>query len=315
MSSVLSSVDERTKLVGHNRLELLLFRLNGKQRYGINVFKVREVVSCPPLTKLPNSHPAVVGVATMRGHTFTVIDLQLAVGKPGVEDPSQCAVIVAEYNRSVQGFLVPHIEHIVNKKWEEIQLPPKATGKNHYLTSVTQVDGDIVEILDVEKVLYDVTGLHFADPNQETDAVAGSGFENYYVLVADDSSVARNQVKRTLEAVGVGYFIYEDGRKALDALQYWRDHEPDTLARLALVVSDVEMPEMDGYTLTSEIRHDPALQHLKVVLHTSLSGVFNSSLLESVEADGFLSKFESEELTDIVQSHVTEFIEKKAENP
>ncbi len=309
MSSVLAGVDERTRLVGHNRMELLLFRLDGKQRYGINVFKVREVIQCPPLTALPNSHPAVRGITNLRGQTISVIDLQFALGKPPVEDPAACSVIVTEYNRKMQGFLVPQILHIINKHWEEMQLPPRATGKDHYLTAVTQLDdGELVEILDVEKVLYTING---EGPEEDIPEAVVEGWEppaGVHVLAADDSLVARNQIKRALETLGVGYTLVGNGAQALGQLRHWRDNEPEKLANLALVISDVEMPEMDGYTLTSEIRKDPALSSLTILLHTSLSGVFDSSLLKEIKADGFLSKFEGADLAGFVRKSIEAFV-------
>lgn len=305
MAGILKGVDERTQLVGHNRLELLLFRLDTKQRYGINVFKVREVVTCPPLKRLPNSHPSVAGVATIRGQTFSVVDLQKAIGKPAVEDTSKCNVIVAEYNRTVQGFLVSHIEHIVNKHWEEINLPPKATGNNHFLTAVTQIDGQIVEILDVEKILYEITGMLDAlDLKAQDIADKVPSAENCRVLVADDSGVARKQVGRTLDKVGVKSTMCKDGKEAFTLLKKWQTENSEEFKELILVISDVEMPEMDGYTLTRELRSDPGLSHLKILLHTSLSGVFDSGVLDQVKADGFLSKFDSDELAGIVMKEV-----------
>jgi two-component system chemotaxis response regulator CheV len=307
MTNVLAGVDQRTKLVGHNRLELLLFRFDGKQRFGINVFKVREVISCPPLTKLPNSHPCVVGVTQMRGNTFMVIDLPRAIGQNPVVDPSKSAVIVTEYNRNIQGFLVPHIEHIVNKNWEDVMAPPKGAGKEHFLTAVTHVEKELIQIIDVEKVLFEITGgLHPNNKaNEPTSEEVKTLAAKYHVLVAEDSSVARGQIKRTLDKIGIKATLCNDGRIALNQLHQWRDSEPEKLKNLALVISDVEMPEMDGYTLTSNIRNDPALQSLRVLLHTSLSGVFNSSLLADVKADGFLSKFDSEQLGTMVVEAIT----------
>jgi len=308
-TGMLKGVDARTQLVGHNRLELLLFRMSGKQRYGINVFKVREVISCPPLTVLPNAHPAVRGITNMRGNTFMVIDLQLALGMQAVEDTSTCSVIVCEYNRKMQGFLVPHIEHIVNKHWEEILTPPKITGKDHYLTAVTRLDDEIIEILDVEKVLYDITGVWSEQQGLE-DVDAGELADvasRCHVLIADDSSVARNQIKRTVTKLGMQYTTCNDGKQALDTLLGWLESDAEELKRLVLVISDVEMPEMDGYTLTREIRKNEKLKELTILLHTSLSGVFDSNLLESVEADGFLSKFDSDELTTVIKDHIQRF--------
>lgn len=114
MASILDSVNQLTQLVGQNRLELLLFRLNGRQRFGINVFKVREVLQCPKLTAMPKLHPFVRGVAHIRGQTISVIDLSMATGGRPVQDLDQAFIIIAEYNRSVQGFLVGNVERIIN---------------------------------------------------------------------------------------------------------------------------------------------------------------------------------------------------------
>ena len=306
MASVLSGVDARTKLVGHNRLELLLFRLDGRQRYGINVFKVREVVSCPPLTKLPNAHPAVCGITHMRGNTFMIIDLQMAIGRGQVVDPRKCSVIVTEYNRTMQGLLVPHIQHIINKNWGEILQPPLGSGKRNYLTAVTKVDEEIVEVLDVEKVLFEITGVKFEEdvPVPPDDEQFATLARSCHVLVADDSSVARSQIKRALEKIGVTYTVCEDGKRAFDTLEEWREKGTDEFKRLALLISDVEMPVMDGYTLCSKVRENPEYAGFKVLLHTSLSGVFDASALEQVKADGFLSKFDSGELTDFIKNVV-----------
>jgi len=310
MSGVLGNVDQRTQLVGHNRLELLLFRLADKQRYGINVFKVREVIRCPRLNKLPNAHHSVIGVTHMRGITFTVIDLQKAIGFSAIEDYSHCSVIVTEYNQKMQGFLVSHIEYIVNKHWEEVLPPPKGTGFDHFLTSVTQVDEEIIEILDVEKVLFQVNGAKMVAEFQG-DTIDGElqlQFAKCHVLVADDSAVARTQIKRTLDNIGVAYTVCNDGKRALDILKNGAAEQTEEFKNLALVISDVEMPEMDGYTLISEIRKNPELTHLQAVLHTSLSAVFDSALVNDVQADGFLSKFDCALLTKEVKKYLVNFI-------
>ncbi|MCB1799914.1 MAG: purine-binding chemotaxis protein CheW, partial [Gammaproteobacteria bacterium] len=158
MAGVLDGVDMRTKLAGHNRLELLLFRLGGRQRFGINVFKVQEVIQCPPLTVVPQSHPVVLGIANMRGKTIAIMDLAMAIGAPALGDPRDRFVIITEYNRKVQGFLVDSVDRIVNMNWEEILPPPKGAAQGTYMTAVTQVDNELVEIIDVEKVLKEVIG-------------------------------------------------------------------------------------------------------------------------------------------------------------
>src|SRR5690606_39875649 len=137
---------------GSNRMELLLFRLNGSQRFGINVFKVREVVVTPPLTRVPKSHAVVRGVAHIRGKPISVLDLSLATTGRPLASTEGTSVIITEYNRSVQGFLVAGVDRIVNLNWQDVMPPPRgATGT--YLTAVAKVDGQMVQIVDVEKVL------------------------------------------------------------------------------------------------------------------------------------------------------------------
>ena len=305
MSGVLASVDMRTQLAGHNRLELLLFRLNGKQLFGINVFKVQEVIQCPPLTQFPDSHRVVRGVANMRGRTVTVMDLGRAVGLRGVENPEDNFVVVTEYNQHVQGFLVGGVDRIVNMHWEEILPPPKGIGSDNYLTAVTKVDGELVEIVDVEKVLAEVVGWN-EDVSQEFVDEASDeedGEERKpIILVADDSSVARNQIKRTLEQLGIECVLANDGKQALDTLQSWveQENEIPLHERLFMVISDIEMPEMDGYTFTTEVRKDPRMADLHILLHTSLSGVFNNAMVEKVGANDFIAKFQPDVLAKAV---------------
>jgi two-component system chemotaxis response regulator CheV len=304
MAGILDGVDQRTQLVGENRLELLLFRLTGPQVYGINVFKVQEVIRCPELTHVPNAKTVVKGIANMRGRTIPVIDLSLALQGPPAEVNENSYVIIADYNRTTQGFLVGSVERIVNMNWEEIKAPPKGSGVNNYMTAVTRVDDRLVEIIDVEKVLAEVVGV--------TDDVSEGVIDEKTVepganiLVADDSSVARRQIKRTLDQLGIDSTLVRDGQEALDVLKDWADEDPDISKHLTMVISDVEMPNMDGYTLTTEIRKDPRLQGLYVILHTSLSGVFNQSMVEKVGANKFIAKFDADELATAVIDIVAE---------
>ncbi len=302
MAGILDGVDQRTKLAGHNRLELLLFRLAGRQRFGINVFKVQEVIQCPPLTQLPGSNPVVRGIANMRGKTITVMDLSQSIGGPPLDNIEGRFVIITEYNRRIQGFLVGSVDRIVNMNWGDILPPPKGAAKGSYMTAVTRVEDELVEIIDVEKVLSEIVGTAegVSEGVIEEDAID----ETQHVLIADDSSVARNQVKRVLDRLGVMTTVCNDGKQALDQLKAWTEEGKHVPGFLALVISDVEMPVMDGYTLTTEIRKDPALANLHIILHTSLSGVFNQTMIEKVGANAFLAKYEPDELARVVQARL-----------
>jgi len=304
MSSILDSVNQRTQMVGQNRLELLMFSLAGKQLYGINVFKVREVIQCPPLTTLPGCHRVVRGIAQIRGKAISVIDLSLAVGGPSLGDVENCFVIIAEYNRKVQGFLVKAVERIVNMNWSDIHPPPSGSGKTHYLTAVTNIDDKLVEIIDVEKILSEITPNNATVSQEIVEENIGKAPENKYVLIADDSSVARNQIKRTVQQLGYKTKIFKDGRECYTYLEQLVSDGIELEDEVIMLISDIEMPEMDGYTLTAEIRNNDKLSHLWVMLHTSLSGVFNEAMVEKVGANDFIPKFNPDELARAVQRRV-----------
>lgn len=295
MTSVMDSVDQRTQLVGQNRLELLMFRLNKEQIYGINVFKVKEVLPCPPLTVLPHSSKVIRGVAYIRGRTISILDLSVATGGRPLPDTSQGFIIITEYNNSVQGFLVRSVERIINLNWDAVRTPPLGSGVDHYLTAVTEVDGRLVEILDVERILVEVSPQSRALSESLVDR-ARRADQTCTVLIVDDSSVARTQIRRCCEAMGLQTVMFNDGRQALEHLQQMLRDGHNPLEKYMLVISDIEMPEMDGYTLTASIKSNPALAGMHVMLHTSLSGVFNQAMVEKVGADDFLAKFHPDEL-------------------
>ncbi|MGC1509814.1 chemotaxis protein CheV [Ketobacter sp. MCCC 1A13808] len=311
MAGVLDSVDQRTKLVGQNRLELLLFRLADDQIYGINVFKVREVLQCPKLTAIPQRNPVVRGIAHIRGGTISVMDMNLAMGNAPLDDIENCFVIISEYNMAVQGFLVKAVERIVNLNWGNIHPPPKGAGKGNYLTAVTEVDNRIVEIIDVEKILSEVSPLEetISDQILKEESVIQAASKELAVLIADDSSVARKQIKRCVEKVGVRTHLVADGRQALNHLRDLLDQGESISDHYIMLISDIEMPEMDGYTLTASIKEDPRMQDLHILLHTSLSGIFNEAMVKRVGADNFLAKFKPDSLANLVQQQVDRTLE------
>ncbi len=302
MSSSLNSVNQRTNLVGQNRFELLMFRLNGPQPFGINVFKVREVLKCPELSEMPGSSPQVRGIAHLRGVPITVIDLSLATGGAAISDLENSFVLVTEYNRSTQGFLVGGVDRIINLNWEQISPPPSGAGKAHYLTAVTEIDGKLVQIIDVEKVFFEISPVNEDVSQQVIEEAQQLDFSKMTVLVADDSMIARKQVKNALQSIGINVELVNDGRSALNWLEAKAaELGPNFTKMVPLLISDIEMPEMDGYTLTAEIKANPDLRNLHIVLHSSLSGVFNEAMVKKVGADQFIAKFHPDELVLAVQ--------------
>jgi two-component system, chemotaxis family, chemotaxis protein CheV len=304
MVSLLDSVNQRTQLVGQNRLELLLFRLSGKQLYGINVFKVKEVLQCPALNAIPGRSAVVRGVAHIRGGTIPIMDMNLAIGRRELSEIESCFVIITEYNRTAQGFLVRSVERIVNLNWGDVQPPPKGAGREHYLTAVTQVDGQLVEIIDVEKILAEVSPVREEVSEGIVDENIAERVVQKHVLIVDDSNIARKQIQRVIEGMGIQTTLMKDGAEALAYLKDLVKQGKDPNTELVMIVCDIEMPVMDGYTFTAEVRNDPDLKYLHIVLHTSLSGVFNEAMVRKVGANDFLAKFRPDELAKRVNDRV-----------
>ncbi|WP_100751970.1 chemotaxis protein CheV [Vibrio salilacus] len=313
MSGVLNTVDQRTNLVGENRLELLLFSLNSRQLFAINVFKVREVIKVPPMTKMPGSHHHIRGVASLRGVSVPVIDLRAAIGFPPsrLEDQEE-NLIITEYNRSIQGFLVGQVRNIINTTWTEIQPPPKTAGRSTYLTAITHVKEDkrqeIVEIIDVEKVLAQIIDYDVSISEGVLDQELVNQMVGRNVLIVDDSSTARSQVRGTLSQLGLNIIECRDGLEALNLLKSWCDEGKNVVEELLLMITDAEMPEMDGYKLTHEVRSDPRMKDLYVTLNTSLSGSFNDAMVKKVGCDRFISKFQPDLLVEVAQDRLRQIL-------
>lgn len=286
-----------------DRLELLLFNVGGSQPFGINVLKVKEVIPCPHLTHVPQSNAAVKGVAHLRGEPLTVIDLARSIGRtPLLMDKEHAAsVIITEFNRNMQGFLVRAVDKIVVCDWKNVYPPPRGSGTSSYTTGVTEIEGRLVQILDVEKVLGEVVG-HLIELSAEMlDAADRSGLlQGKRVMVVDDSSLARTQTVHTLDTLGVESILARDGKEALEMLLKLNSGD-DPANAIEMVISDIEMPEMDGYTLTAEIRKSSALADLYVLLHTSLNGAINTERAEKAGANAVLTKFVPEELALAVE--------------
>jgi two-component system chemotaxis response regulator CheV len=309
----MSSVDQRTQLVGENRLELLLFKLGSRHTFALNVFKVREVITVPPLNQMPGSHHHITGVTNYRGGSIPIIDLRTAIHlgtNNAAYEPQN--VIITEYNRSVQGFLIGQIMNIVNTSWSDIQPPPTSAGKNNYLTAFTRVENDgeveLVEIIDVEKVLSEI--IHYDTSISEglLDSDVKESLIGQKVLVVDDSATALWQIRETLTQLGIEIIEEKDGLRALNLLKSWADEGKIVTDEILMMFTDAEMPQMDGYRLTAEVRKDERMSTLFIALNTSLSGSFNEAMVQKVGCNRFISKFQPDLLVEVVQERMREVL-------
>ena len=304
MSELLQNIDARTRLAGTNKLEMLMFSLGEDSRskrtetFGINVFKVREVMRTPEITRAPDMPNAVEGMVSLRGVLVPVIDL---VRYTGLETETRAEVmIVTEYNGRTQGLLVAAVDTILRIDWSMMKVPPPmlAQKMDGLITAVTELaDGRLVMMMDVEKVLADTSGVNDDDLFQHLKPVEKEGRA---VFFADDSSTARKQIARTLDALGLRHQQAVNGRQAWEQLQKLAEQSATRgqalCSSLHLVLTDVEMPEMDGYMLTRCIKNDARFKGIPVLMHSSLSGNSNSQLGRSVGVDEYVSKFEPQRL-------------------
>jgi len=306
MSDLLKNIDARTKLAGTNKLEILMFSLgkdvrSGREEtFGINVFKVREVMRIPEITRAPEMPPAVEGMTSLRGALVPVIDLAKYIGMESDSVPG--IMIVTEYNGHTQGFLVKAVDNILRLDWSAMRVPPEmlVAELGGLVTAITELkDKRLVMMLDVEKVLAE-TG-HFGSDELIFKSVKPLGKENRTVFFADDSSVARNQIARTLEAMGVKSISAINGRKAWDELSRMADYSETSNTPLKdmvqVILTDVEMPEMDGYMLTRKIKSDKRFNGIPVLMHSSLSSSSNQQLGKAVGVDEYVPKFEPQKLS------------------
>jgi len=309
MSQLLSSVDQRTQLVGENRLELLMFKLGSNHTFALNVFKVREVITMPKLHKMPGSHHHLTGVINYRGKSIPIIDLREAIQLKGDANNYEANnVIITEYNRSVQGFLIGQIMNIVNTSWSDIQPPPSSVGKNHFLTAITRVENDgastLVEIIDVEKVLAEIVHYDTSISQEVLESDINQALKGQTILIVDDSNTARMQIKDTVSQLEINVIEEENGLAALKRLKKWADEGNNVTDKILMMFTDAEMPEMDGYRLTAEIRDDPRMSSLFIALNTSLSGNFNDAMAKKVGCNRLISKFQPDLLINVLQERM-----------
>jgi two-component system chemotaxis response regulator CheV len=310
MKSVQQEVDERSNLTGTNKFELLLFRLGGdangehSELFGINVFKIREIVAMPTITKVAGSPDHVLGVVNLRGQIIQVLDLP---GIAGVTPKTGLNImLVTEFARTTQAFAVESVEEIVRLDWTQVMSAEKSAGSG-MVTSIARLeafDGQparLAQVLDVETILRNL------NPDAHTENIeqaVGSKMKlkpGAVILAADDSVVARALIEQGLDAMGLPFVMTKSGKECWDQLNHIAEAaeaEGKTVHdKVALVLTDLEMPEMDGFTLTRNIKSNTRFGNMPVVIHSSLSGTTNEEHVKNVRADAYVAKFSAEDLS------------------
>ncbi|PTT48778.1 chemotaxis protein [Aeromonas sp. HMWF016] len=273
---------------------MLLFHLSAKQSFAIGTLKVKEIVPYTQLTAMPHSHPTVLGAANMRGSTIPVIDMAMAVGYRPIskEEMPHCFIIITDCRRTLVGFLVRGIDKITECNWRDIEPPPTSLGHNVFVTGVTRVNDQLIQLLDVELIL---SRVYPDDPSHLypvlTD-VQRERIKPMRILLVDDSSVARRQLMAALDYINIPYEVSTNGKDALALMQ----ERASQKTPIDILVSDIEMPGLDGYELAFEVQSDSKLAGAYIILHTSLSSEISVERAHQVGAHEALTKFEANEL-------------------
>ncbi len=312
MQAIQQEIDERTQLTSSNKLELLLFRLghdpqlDRSELFGINVFKVREIIPMPEITAVAGSPPNMMGVVDLRGQILPVINLSAVAGctpRSGLN-----ILLITEYARTTQAFAVESVEDIVRLDWRQV-LSAEGNASSGMVTSIARLDGDnsdrLAQVLDVETILREVMPSNDLAVDPETIGAEVSIRPGTVILAADDSLIARTMIEEGLTAMGLPYIMCKTGKEAWEQLQALAAHAQDegktVQDRVALVLTDLEMPEMDGFTLTRNIKQDPRFSSIPVVIHSSLTGTANEVHVKKVGANGYVAKFQIDELAQTLR--------------
>ena len=300
--ALLDSIDARTKLAGSNKMEILLFSLGTGEVFGINVFKVREVSQTPKITKTPNTPIGVEGVISLRGNIIPVISLAKFTHLEGVPTDTGHTMIVTEFSRHTQGFLVHDVDRIIRVDWDKVK-PPETMLMGHeaLITAITELpDGKLVSILDVEQILARAIGVEEVPVLDKVQST-----REHLVFFADDSAVARKEITKVLEGMSVKYQQATNGLEAWEKLQTMAartQQEGSSLKdQISVILTDAEMPEMDGYVLAKNIKADLRFNGIPVVMHSSLSSEANRAMGQSVGVDTYVSKFDPVSLADTLR--------------
>jgi two-component system, chemotaxis family, chemotaxis protein CheV len=287
---------------GTNELEIVEFRIDERDSkgnvvpcyFGVNVAKVREIIRLPSLRKVVNANPAISGMIKLRDQVITLIDLSRALSKE-TEGISAERVIVLEFNRIIVGILVHSVSRIYRISWENVEPPVKAIHDSN-ITGVVKMEDRIILILDFEKIIGELcSGNALSAPSQELLlANSASTRADKTILVADDSRFIRSTICSSLREAGYKVVEAENGEEAWNQVNDFRQKSADSGVEISsflnMIITDIEMPRMDGLHLTSLIRKEESMNQIPVVLFSSLATEDNKAKWKNLGANDILTK-------------------------
>jgi two-component system chemotaxis response regulator CheV len=291
---------------GTNELEIVTFNV-GVNLFSINVLKVREIINPLPVTTVPESHPSVEGVVQVRGEILPVISLSAALKLPTDRSLENTKFIISELNQMKVVFRVDEVHRIQRISWDQIDEPASLSmGLEETTSGVVKMDEKIILLLDYEKIVYDITNtgnFDIAGINKNSSP-AGVNRSEKTIYVAEDSMMLRQLLEDTLVAAGYEKLhFFHNGQEALDQImKLSKERGEEMFQSLNLLITDIEMPKMDGHHLTKNIKENAVTNKLPIVIFSSLITTDLQHKGEHVGADAQVSKPEIHQLIKIVDS-------------
>lgn len=289
---------------GTNEVEILEFKV-GDNSLGINVIKVREVINLVPVTRTPHAHRSIEGLITLREETIPLIDLTSYLDYPDARATDEDKIIITELNKLKAAFRINSVVRIHRVSWEQIHKPPHIVQANGCIIGLIRgVEGHLVLLLDFENILYDIELSHTVDePEPEESMEIPADKLSKQIVIAEDSPTLRKILTDYLPQIGYQNLqIFENGALAwayLDNLA--RELKEDFLDTVQLVITDIEMPQMDGHHLIKRIKSDPLLSKLPTIIFSSLITDDLRHKGFSVGADAQVSKPDFKDLSSIIK--------------
>jgi two-component system chemotaxis response regulator CheV len=285
---------------GTNELEIVEFTI-GNSKFGINVIKVREIINHLPITQVPRSHKNIEGIIELRGEVLPVVDVAATIGFPPSDEPQYDKYIVTEFNNTKMVFHVHTVTQIHRISWAQIEKPNEMyQGLETQITGVVKHNNEMILLLDFEKIVVEIN-TETAISKKKLKLHETREVSKKPIFIAEDSPLLRTLIKDTLKEAGyVNTSFFENGQELLDELTSIKASGKIIEDEVKLIVTDIEMPQMDGHHLTKRIKEDQVLQKVPVIVFSSLITDSLRHKGEQVGADAQVSKPEIGELVELI---------------
>ncbi|WP_102347120.1 chemotaxis protein [Bacillus sp. Marseille-P3661] len=289
---------------GTNELEIVEFGV-ANNKFGINVIKVKEIINPVPITVVPHAHPSVEGIISIRGEVLPVVNMATVLGFPVSSNPKQDKFIVCEFNQTKIVFHVHTVSQIHRISWKQIDKPSEMySGLESQIIGVIKMNEEMVLLLDYEKIVVDINPQSGISVDQ-LKKLGPRERSNKSIIIAEDSALLRKLLEETLEQAGYGRLtFFENGQDALDYLEDLVNTGRNIENEVQLIITDIEMPKMDGHHLTKRIKDQAELSKLPVIIFSSLITDDLRHKGEMVGATAQVSKPEIVELVKLIDKYV-----------